>query len=265
MSDQQLREAQRRWRASGCVEDEAEYLCLLLRVGRLPIERLRLAAALRHPPSEQVVGPTELAHLGELLSACGPEVCARAGAALARASMPVWTERFAREEQPEEDQDHRPENALRALETWILAPGDDTLDAALVAVDELHGSVNDGLAAVDHAGDEVQAPLSVASCLIAVGRCLTRVLRADNYPRTVTLIPEHLEVSAGIAALEQEHERVRPFQEAMEIVENGAQALSLRLGPNPLVGARMDIPSGMARACEILARDLVPWLLGRAT
>ena len=48
MSDQKLRELERRWRESGSVEDEAAYLRERVRVGDLTQERLELAAYCGH-------------------------------------------------------------------------------------------------------------------------------------------------------------------------------------------------------------------------
>jgi hypothetical protein len=49
VSDERLREAERRWRASAAVEDEVALLRERLRVGQLDESRLRLAAGLEHP------------------------------------------------------------------------------------------------------------------------------------------------------------------------------------------------------------------------
>lgn len=51
MSDQGLRQLERRWRASGDPADEAAWLLGRLRAGELPAERLELAALLGHEPA----------------------------------------------------------------------------------------------------------------------------------------------------------------------------------------------------------------------
>ncbi len=48
MSDERLREAERRWKESGSVEDEARYLLERVRAGTLTQERLELAAYCGH-------------------------------------------------------------------------------------------------------------------------------------------------------------------------------------------------------------------------
>ena len=55
MSDQLLRDAQRRARVSGSVEDEAAYLRARLRAGDLDRIRLRFAARLGHPAARLLV------------------------------------------------------------------------------------------------------------------------------------------------------------------------------------------------------------------
>lgn len=49
MSDDHLRAAERRWRETGSLEDEAAWLTLRLRSGALPLEVLELAAYADHP------------------------------------------------------------------------------------------------------------------------------------------------------------------------------------------------------------------------
>ena len=56
MSDQKLRELERRWRETGSVEDEAAYLRERVRVGDLTQERLELAAYLGHAAACNALG-----------------------------------------------------------------------------------------------------------------------------------------------------------------------------------------------------------------
>lgn len=59
MSDSRLRDAERRWRDSGRVEDEAAWLRERARVGELDEGRLRLAALVGHPASQLAVGAND--------------------------------------------------------------------------------------------------------------------------------------------------------------------------------------------------------------
>ena len=54
VSDQRLRELEAAWRASGSVEDEAEYLFERVRLGELSEERLELAALLGHEAARRL-------------------------------------------------------------------------------------------------------------------------------------------------------------------------------------------------------------------
>ncbi len=56
MSDERLRELERRWRASGSDDDEAALLAERVRVGELMEANVRLAAALGYPAALRVVG-----------------------------------------------------------------------------------------------------------------------------------------------------------------------------------------------------------------
>lgn len=82
MTDSHLRELERRFRASGSVEDEAAWLRERVRVGELPEERLRLRLALSedHWPL-----PQKIMYAFE---PCGPESWRRAAIALAASVTP---------------------------------------------------------------------------------------------------------------------------------------------------------------------------------
>jgi hypothetical protein len=56
VSDADLRELERRWRATRAVEDEARYLAARLRAGELTRERLELAAWIGHAPARVALG-----------------------------------------------------------------------------------------------------------------------------------------------------------------------------------------------------------------
>ncbi|MGE0708021.1 MAG: hypothetical protein AB7N76_17575 [Planctomycetota bacterium] len=102
MADEQLRELERRWGASGSLEDQTALLRARARAGQLP--RLRLAAYLGHELARELLSqpPTILpwrlettANLVAGLYAYGAEACVRACLALAplapREPTAVWS------------------------------------------------------------------------------------------------------------------------------------------------------------------------------
>lgn len=64
MSDQRLRELERRWRESGRVEEEAEYLRERLRIGDLTPERLELAAHCGREGARRSIGAASADDVG---------------------------------------------------------------------------------------------------------------------------------------------------------------------------------------------------------
>lgn len=69
MRAEAVREAERRWRASGSLEDEVSFLVARRRAGELTEERLRLAAHCGHPAAARahdLTPPTPVAALRDL-------------------------------------------------------------------------------------------------------------------------------------------------------------------------------------------------------
>jgi hypothetical protein len=101
--DERERELERRFRASGASDDEAAWLRERLRAGRIPTERLRLAAVVGHPAACRALGCEPLvdpAALGAAVAGHGREALLRALLALARAALPAWEQRFPRDDRP---------------------------------------------------------------------------------------------------------------------------------------------------------------------
>ncbi len=95
MSDDRLRELERRFHMEGTVEAEAAWIGVRAQAGELPRERLRLAAFLGHPAARVAIGsppqqPTELWEWAIALASFGSEVSARACIAAAWAIVPFW-------------------------------------------------------------------------------------------------------------------------------------------------------------------------------
>ncbi|MEZ6188783.1 MAG: hypothetical protein R3F62_27745 [Planctomycetota bacterium] len=101
MSDETLRELERRWQATGAVEDEASYLLELVRVGALPQERLELASYCGRASAQRALGASGIPPVGERewllgLARFGALTCVRLAVLTARRHLPAWTR-----EQPE--------------------------------------------------------------------------------------------------------------------------------------------------------------------
>lgn len=141
MADQRLRALERRWQASGSVEDEAAWLRERVRVGDLAEERLFLAAYLGHEPA-RLAAPQALEAFAERLARLGgpitdtlncfehppsgvladwsavlPEeskdVCVRVTIASCRAALLACSDLVFRA---------RDDQVVTAIETWLLGP-----------------------------------------------------------------------------------------------------------------------------------------------
>ena len=118
MSDERLRQLDRRWRETGAIEDEAALLQERVRVGNLRRERLELAALLGSQGAQLATGfrslgaVSELPSLISMLGHHGTEALAQAAAAVAQA---VWSEW-------QWNRDGRLVDALAATEAWIACP-----------------------------------------------------------------------------------------------------------------------------------------------
>lgn len=137
MSDQRLRELERRWFRSGSVDDGVAYLTAGLRTGRVPAERLRLAARVGDPAASAVIGSHDLP--GDLdglirwareLCVWGPAVNRRVGYAVAALAFPSW-EKYCVELVPRWRDpgrrgrprlDPRPGKLLASLRAWLVCP-----------------------------------------------------------------------------------------------------------------------------------------------
>lgn len=92
MSDARLREAERRWRETGAVADEATWLRERVRAGALDDARLRLAAYVGHPASRSalatpIFAPAYVQVWIYGLEPWGVEACQRAAIAAARRAL----------------------------------------------------------------------------------------------------------------------------------------------------------------------------------
>ncbi|MCO5169852.1 MAG: hypothetical protein M9894_26240 [Planctomycetes bacterium] len=92
MSDDRLRDLERRWHAAGAPEDDARLLLERVRAGALTHDELGLAARLGHPGACAALGrrPDDLPALCAALAA-QDVLRARAALALAEVALPAWT------------------------------------------------------------------------------------------------------------------------------------------------------------------------------
>jgi hypothetical protein len=133
MSDEQVRELERRWRASGSIEDEAKYFAERMRVGDLPRRRLELAAYCGHAAALLVLGgeppSLELVPWIEGIDRWGKEAYVRGLVAMAEASFHLWKEPEA--PRPRRRRSVQPaspngqvllQRALDAARAWLQCP-----------------------------------------------------------------------------------------------------------------------------------------------
>lgn len=130
MSDAQVRELERRWRATGAPEDQAAWILARVRTGELRIERIELAAlcgeagaraalvALRGAGADPVASgaippPEDLGRFLQALDARDPLACARAALELARCVVAA---------DPSPGADPEVEAALTAAEAVLVDP-----------------------------------------------------------------------------------------------------------------------------------------------
>lgn len=130
MSDERVRELERRWKETGTLEDEVAYLGERTRSGDLPRARLVLAAQLDHPAARRLLGencPALIQDVGVWILALieDKEAHVLAGIAALELGRPLW--------EAENPGDDRYRNAMRALEAWAASPSPKALEAAIEA------------------------------------------------------------------------------------------------------------------------------------
>ncbi|MCO5167605.1 MAG: hypothetical protein M9894_14755 [Planctomycetes bacterium] len=188
MSDGRLREAERRWRQSGSVDDEAAFLRERVRAGALPPTRLEVAAACGHPAAARALPAPTRGLLGRALDRVRealtgddpwrrlrrfePEVKVRAALAIAR---PTFAAAGATG-----DLAAAAARALAATEAWLEAPSEPRAAAASEAAADLYDLIHrefeevgaDALqwaVCVAAAADTIEAPASLDLCQLAAG------------------------------------------------------------------------------------------------
>jgi len=132
MSDSELRELERRYRASGSVQAEAAWLRARVQAGELALDCLKLAALLGHEGAHGVLGeaapeptlilrewdhPVEFNTLFDMVrdcADCGCEALVRLIVALSRHLLPLF--------ERERTADFGPRAAIEISERWLVEP-----------------------------------------------------------------------------------------------------------------------------------------------
>lgn len=172
MSDERLRELERRWKESAAVVDEAAYLRELLRTGVLSHDQLSLAAYCGHAAAELVLGtdappaPSNLVEWARGLFKWGKEAGVRAAIAAARHRLPDWETLGLN--------NNAPELAIALAERW-LAVRSPELEAEAKVVSTAawrayktnlgHGAAADAAAVACHAAESVMKDSAFAAGL----------------------------------------------------------------------------------------------------
>ena len=139
MTDANLRDLERRFRASGSVEDEAAYLRARVQAGELEQSRLELAAHCGDPAAS-IALPTRAASEGLRawtagLRSQGQAVATRAAVACGHVAYPAWAgvEESVVGLRWTKDQRAAALAAIQAAEHWVQCPCDRHAEAARVA------------------------------------------------------------------------------------------------------------------------------------
>lgn len=129
--DAEVRELERRFRASGALDDEAAWLLARVRAGSLAEQRLHLASYLRDHAAVLAAGgayfddPFSSNPTFKEIKRYGKETCVRIAVASARAALAA--ERYHRRRWPEDETYHtyalEPwDECVAAAEAWVLCP-----------------------------------------------------------------------------------------------------------------------------------------------
>lgn len=156
MSDEKLRELERRWRETGAAQDEAALLRERVRVGVLPRRQLELAAYLGHPAAQEALGPSVFSEPPAVGWSVGPglseEEMARSDFRALLLGLDWWGVPalvrglcvLARRALPDFEAarpgERRPHAFLEAAERWSGDPSSETLGALKAAQNEVAGA-----------------------------------------------------------------------------------------------------------------------------
>ena len=180
MSDQRLRELERRWRETGSVEDEAAYLRERVRVGDLTQERLELAAYCGHEGAKRSVNLSGVPLLNFLdwtlgLGRWGETATTFAALTLAEAVLPFVPG----------DQVASCLGAIAAKRSLISSPCHSSHGQLSEAMTSLRPGLHQGIAAVYLACQCPEVPRDVdpqggGACLRSTAQAAARVVDQEH-------------------------------------------------------------------------------------
>lgn len=132
MTDDRIRNLERRWRETGALEDEVSYILERLRSGGLTKNQLGLAAYCGHPAARLALDfepasdePQDVEGWVSGIQAFEPDraTCARLELGIAWACLPLFEARYPAVKGPR--------RSLEAFEDWVLAPSESNRARAL--------------------------------------------------------------------------------------------------------------------------------------
>ncbi len=243
--DERLRELQRRFRASGDIEDEVAFLGELVRTERISRGRLGCAAALGHVAARRVLGddapmppegPDDLRRVLVGLGWGGKEAAIRAGLSIARRFLPHCGPRARFTPAAKE--------AVDAVESWLEEPSAEGVARCARAA-----------GALDQASLKSRASAWAAQPIRVVAET------AGWEPRGNESV---VEVNRLDADGEVAETRVTVSPEAASHLRQLADYTRESLASATVGGARRAPPPTLAELVDLVRDSVLPWALGPA-
>lgn len=239
MSDETLRKLERRFRETGCVEDEALWLRARVQAGDLDAESLALATYVDPAlggPQEAGAPPRDWREWASGLKEWGLSACVRVAVAAGQFSARHFLALYPG--------DPRVQQALSAVEEWLLDPSEERRLAVIAARSNCAHAHREIIVGVDHLVAVHSAALSASSVATSCGEWAEWAVAGTRVSATL---------HAGGACAER-------------AVSGAARALlALRKGPVLEIGWGNDEVAWQECLQVVrfaLRAELVPWALG---
>jgi hypothetical protein len=245
VSDQRLRQLQRRWAETGDPADAARFLLERVRTGELSLERLRLAAYLGDPPAvaalegEAPRSPGDLESFVRNLAGWDQAALVRAAIAAARLVLPGWDATWA---------DERPLQAVRAAERWVEEPSQANTDRAEAEAEAAMAAFAELLLDEALVGEPSEAVVRRATGFRESRAAVQAALAAARPARAATFA-----VMAAVAARERLALDETPATSRLYVRAADAE----RLGDLP----ELTSPRAVAAVRRAIVEALLPWAL----
>ena len=226
VSDQRLRELERKWRETGSVEDEAAYLRERVRVGDLTQERLELAAYCGHGGAKRACGCVDLPNpnnwaLG--LEHWPLEASVRVALSAARSAVDVW-----RTALPDK---RRPLEAFAMTEEWLTSHEPIPLERIVALTVEIEGLVDPDK---EEAGGWPSPEVECA--MLALFSLLEALRHAQSLPGAPDLATRRWSCAGQGATAIQFAERARPDCSRSVLLGAKQELARVALGSSMLAG-----------------------------